>query len=64
MEAIIVNMACGWGRWWAIKGLSKSVAKDILSSCFGASASLYQAPLAAFMILNLTPADNSASLTV
>ncbi|TKY53848.1 NADPH-dependent pterin aldehyde reductase [Spatholobus suberectus] len=42
---------------------------DMLSSCFGASASLYQTPQAwalkaATMILNLTPADNGASLTV
>lgn len=42
---------------------------DMLASCFGASASLYQSPeswalKAATMILNLTPADNGASLTV
>ncbi|CAI0438532.1 unnamed protein product [Linum tenue] len=42
---------------------------DMLSSCFGTSASLYQAPdtwavKAATMILNLTGADNGASLTV
>ncbi|XP_020230708.1 NADPH-dependent pterin aldehyde reductase isoform X2 [Cajanus cajan] len=42
---------------------------DMLSSCFGASASLYQTPQAwalkaATMILNLTPADNGSSLTV
>lgn len=42
---------------------------DMLASCFGASASLYQTPeawalKAATMILNLTPADNGASLTV
>ncbi|KAF8016109.1 hypothetical protein BT93_H1594 [Corymbia citriodora subsp. variegata] len=42
---------------------------DMLASCFGNSASLYQAPdawavKAAAMILNLTGADNGASLTV
>lgn len=42
---------------------------DMLMSCFGGSAALYQtpeawAPKAASMILNLTAADNGASLTV
>ncbi|KAJ0088684.1 hypothetical protein Patl1_32787 [Pistacia atlantica] len=42
---------------------------DMLASCFGSSAALYQAPdawalKAATMILNLTGADNGASLTV
>ncbi|XP_044490674.1 NADPH-dependent pterin aldehyde reductase-like isoform X1 [Mangifera indica] len=42
---------------------------DLLTSCFGSSAALYQAPdawasKAATMILNLTGADNGASLTV
>lgn len=42
---------------------------DMLASCFGTSASLYQtpeawAPKAATMILNLTVEDNGASLTV
>lgn len=42
---------------------------DMLASCFGNSAALYQAPeawalKAATMILNLTAADNGASLTV
>ncbi|GAV63301.1 adh_short domain-containing protein [Cephalotus follicularis] len=42
---------------------------DMLASCFGTSASLYQAtdawaPKAATMILNLTGSDNGASLTV
>ncbi|CAK8564532.1 unnamed protein product [Lathyrus sativus] len=42
---------------------------DMLASCFGASASMYQSPeiwalKAATMILNLTPADNGASLSV
>ncbi|KAI4375828.1 hypothetical protein MLD38_013650 [Melastoma candidum] len=42
---------------------------DMLASCFGNSASLYQAPdawsvKAAAMILNLSSADNGASLTV
>ncbi|GFY94671.1 NAD(P)-binding Rossmann-fold superfamily protein [Actinidia rufa] len=42
---------------------------DMLASCFGNSAALYQtpeswAPKAATMILNLTSADNGASLTV
>ncbi|CAI9770161.1 unnamed protein product [Fraxinus pennsylvanica] len=42
---------------------------EMLQSCFGSSAALYQtpdswAPKAATMILNLTSADNGASLTV
>ncbi|XP_059648303.1 NADPH-dependent pterin aldehyde reductase [Cornus florida] len=42
---------------------------DMLASCFGSSSALYQtpeswAPKAATMILNLTMADNGASLTV
>ncbi|TXG53649.1 hypothetical protein EZV62_018905 [Acer yangbiense] len=42
---------------------------EMLASCFGSSAALYQAPdawalKAATMILNLTGADNGASLTV
>ncbi|KAJ8772507.1 hypothetical protein K2173_027684 [Erythroxylum novogranatense] len=42
---------------------------EMLTSCFGTSASLYQEPdawalKAATMILNLTGADNGASLTV
>ncbi|KAK2661805.1 hypothetical protein Ddye_000379 [Dipteronia dyeriana] len=42
---------------------------EMLASCFGASSALYQAPdawalKAATMILNLTGADNGASLTV
>ncbi|CAN0899466.1 NADPH-dependent pterin aldehyde reductase [Linum grandiflorum] len=42
---------------------------EMLASCFGTSAALYQAPdawavKAATMILNLTGADNGASLTV
>ncbi|XP_062178091.1 NADPH-dependent pterin aldehyde reductase [Alnus glutinosa] len=42
---------------------------DMLASCFGSSATMYQAPeawavKAATMILNLTAADNGASLTV
>ncbi|WCJ18684.1 3-oxoacyl-[acyl-carrier-protein] reductase FabG [Euphorbia peplus] len=42
---------------------------EMLQSCFGTSASLYQAPdawasKAATLILNLTAADNGASLTV
>nr|XP_043610512.1 NADPH-dependent pterin aldehyde reductase isoform X2 [Erigeron canadensis] len=42
---------------------------DMLASCFGSSSSLYQtpdswAPKAADMILNLTTADNGASLSV
>ncbi|KAL8116378.1 NADPH-dependent pterin aldehyde reductase [Apium graveolens] len=42
---------------------------DMLASCFGTSACMYQlphawAPKAATMILNLTAADNGASLTI
>ncbi|XP_057978143.1 NADPH-dependent pterin aldehyde reductase [Malania oleifera] len=54
----------------AIVALSPGVINtDMLASCFGNSASLYQtpeswAPKAATMILNLTAADNGASLTV
>ncbi|XP_010274977.1 PREDICTED: NADPH-dependent pterin aldehyde reductase isoform X2 [Nelumbo nucifera] len=54
----------------AIVALSPGVVNtDMLVSCFGSSASLYQtpeawAPKAATMILNLTMADNGASLSV
>lgn len=54
----------------AIVALSPGVVNtDLLASCFGASAALYQtpeawAPKAADMILNLTMADNGASLSV
>lgn len=54
----------------AIVALSPGVINtDLLSSCFGASAALYQtpetwAPHAATMILGLTAADNGASLNV
>lgn len=54
----------------AIVALSPGVVNtDMLASCFGSSASLYEtpeawAPRAADMILNLTIADNGASLTV
>eukprot|EP00268_Persea_americana_P040849 TRINITY_DN40641_c0_g1_i1.p1 TRINITY_DN40641_c0_g1~~TRINITY_DN40641_c0_g1_i1.p1 ORF type:complete len:104 (+),score=16.17 TRINITY_DN40641_c0_g1_i1:458-769(+) len=54
----------------AIIALSPGVVNtEMLQSCFGASASLYQtpeawAPKAATMILNLTMEDNGASLTV
>ncbi|XP_058097566.1 NADPH-dependent pterin aldehyde reductase [Magnolia sinica] len=54
----------------AIVALSPGVVNtEMLASCFGSSASLYQtpeawAPKAAMMILNLTTEDNGASLTV
>ncbi|WOG82525.1 hypothetical protein DCAR_0101690 [Daucus carota subsp. sativus] len=54
----------------AIVALNPGVVNtDMLASCFGNSASLYQqpeawAPKAATMILNLTAADNGASLTI
>ncbi|GLU06053.1 hypothetical protein SLE2022_231170 [Rubroshorea leprosula] len=54
----------------AVIALSPGVINtEMLESCFGASASLYQTPeawalKAATMILNLTAADNGASLTV
>ncbi|KAL9252361.1 NADPH-dependent pterin aldehyde reductase-like protein [Drosera capensis] len=54
----------------AIIALSPGVVHtDMLKSCFGSSASVYPspdqwAPRAATMILNLTVADNGASLTV
>ncbi|KAG0455107.1 hypothetical protein HPP92_024399 [Vanilla planifolia] len=54
----------------AIVALSPGVVNtDMLVSCFGSNATLYQspeawAPKAAMMILNLTPEDNGASLTV
>lgn len=54
----------------AIVALSPGVINtDLLSSCFGASAALYQtpetwAPYAATMILGMTAADNGASLNV
>ncbi|KAJ3696754.1 hypothetical protein LUZ61_000459 [Rhynchospora tenuis] len=54
----------------AVIALSPGVVNtDMLTSCFGSSASLYQtpeswAPRAATMILSLTTEDNGASLTV
>lgn len=54
----------------AVVALSPGVINtEMLQSCFGSSASLYQAPeswapKAATMILNLTVADNGLSLTV
>ncbi|XP_042492822.1 NADPH-dependent pterin aldehyde reductase [Macadamia integrifolia] len=54
----------------AIVSLSPGVVNtDMLASCFGSSASLYRtpeawAPKAATLILNLSVADNGASLTV
>ncbi|XP_039132949.1 NADPH-dependent pterin aldehyde reductase [Dioscorea cayenensis subsp. rotundata] len=54
----------------AIVALSPGVVNtEMLASCFGSSAALYQspeawAPKAATMILNLTEDDNGASLTV
>ncbi|XP_043720040.1 NADPH-dependent pterin aldehyde reductase [Telopea speciosissima] len=54
----------------AIVSLSPGVVNtDMLASCFGMSASLYEtpehwAPKAATLILNLTAVDNGASLTV
>nr|POE76119.1 nadph-dependent pterin aldehyde reductase [Quercus suber] len=54
----------------AVIALNPGVIKtDMLESCFGDSAGLYQEPeawalKAATMILNLTAADNGASLTV
>lgn len=55
---------------FAVVALSPGVINtEMLQSCFGNSASVYQAPeawslKAATMILNLTAADNGASLTV
>ncbi|OMO86339.1 Short-chain dehydrogenase/reductase SDR [Corchorus capsularis] len=55
---------------FAVVALSPGVINtEMLQSCFGASASAYQTPeawslKAATMILNLTAADNGASLTV
>ncbi|KAL0908206.1 hypothetical protein M5K25_022684 [Dendrobium thyrsiflorum] len=54
----------------AIVALSPGVVNtDMLASCFGSNAALYQspeswAPRAATMILNLTSEDNGASLTI
>ncbi|KAL5154629.1 NADPH-dependent pterin aldehyde reductase [Glycine soja] len=75
------NRADNWSRKWLGRALALELANrvialnpgvinaDMLASCFGASASLYQPPQAwalkaATMILNLTPAHNGASLTV
>ncbi|KAE8673413.1 NADPH-dependent pterin aldehyde reductase [Hibiscus syriacus] len=55
---------------FAVVALSPGVINtEMLQSCFGSSASVYQTPeawslKAATMILNLTAADNGASLTV
>ncbi|KAJ0082719.1 hypothetical protein Patl1_11498 [Pistacia atlantica] len=77
-QGIVVNMSYGLSRsvakelldGMAVVALNPVVINtDMLASCFGTSAALYQAPdawalKAATMILNLTGAENGASLTV
>lgn len=70
IEGLTKSVAKELPQGMAIVALSPGVVNtEMLASCFGASASLYQspeawAPKAAAMILNLTVADNGASLTV
>ncbi|XP_022157478.1 NADPH-dependent pterin aldehyde reductase-like [Momordica charantia] len=70
IEGLTRSVAKELPEGMAIVALNPGVINtDMLASCFGDSASLYQAPdawalKAATMILNLTTADNGASLTV
>ncbi|KAL0533361.1 hypothetical protein IC582_030180 [Cucumis melo] len=70
IEGLTRSVAKELPEGMAIVALSPGVVNtDMLASCFGDSASLYQTPdswslKAATMILNLTAADNGASLTV
>ncbi|XP_038891402.1 NADPH-dependent pterin aldehyde reductase-like isoform X1 [Benincasa hispida] len=70
IEGLTRSVAKELPEGMAIVALSPGVINtDMLASCFGDSASLYQTPdawalKAATMILNLTAADNGASLTV
>lgn len=70
IEGLTRSVAKELPEGMAIVALNPGVINtDMLASCFGDSASLYQTPdawalKAATMILNLTAADNGASLTV
>ncbi|XP_071736835.1 NADPH-dependent pterin aldehyde reductase [Rutidosis leptorrhynchoides] len=70
VEGLTKSVAKELPAGMAIVALNPGVINtDMLQSCFGSSASLYQepdswAPKAADMILNLTMADNGASLSV
>ncbi|KAK2361997.1 NAD(P)-binding Rossmann-fold superfamily protein [Trifolium repens] len=70
IEGLTKSVAKEVPQGMAVVALNPGVINtDMLASCFGASASLYQSPeswalKAATMILNLTPADNGASLSV
>ncbi|QCD79707.1 ketoreductase [Vigna unguiculata] len=70
IEGLSKSVAKEVGQGMAVVALNPGVINtDMLTSCFGSSASLYQSPhswalKAATLILNLTPADNGASLTV
>lgn len=70
IEGLTKSVAKELPQGMAVVALNPGVINtDMLASCFGASASLYQSPeswalKAATMILNLTPADNGASLSV
>lgn len=70
VEGLTKSVAKELPEGMAIVALNPGVINtDMLVSCFGSSAELYQTPeswalKAATMILNLTAADNGASLTV
>ncbi|XP_030539363.1 NADPH-dependent pterin aldehyde reductase-like [Rhodamnia argentea] len=70
VEGLTKSVAKELPQGMAVVALNPGVINtDMLASCFGDSSSLYQAPdawagKAAAMILNLTGADNGASLTV
>ncbi|KAK4800235.1 hypothetical protein SAY86_025600 [Trapa natans] len=70
IEGLTKSVAKELPEGMAIVALNPGVINtDMLTSCFGSSASIYQAPdawavKAAAMILNLTRSDNGASLTV
>ncbi|KAI5414349.1 NADPH-dependent pterin aldehyde reductase [Lathyrus oleraceus] len=70
IEGLTRSVAKELSQGMAVVALNPGVINtEMLASCFGVSASMYQSPelwalKAATMILNLTPADNGASLSV
>ncbi|KEH30263.1 putative 3-oxoacyl-[acyl-carrier-protein] reductase [Medicago truncatula] len=70
IEGLTKSVAEELPKGMAVVALNPGVINtDMLASCYGASSSLYQSPEswaseAATKILNLTPADNGASLSI
>jgi NAD(P)-dependent dehydrogenase (short-subunit alcohol dehydrogenase family) len=70
IEGLTKSVAEELPKGMAVVALNPGVINtDMLASCYGVSSSLYQSPKswaseAATKILNLTPADNGASLSI